>query len=499
MSVAQFTILLLCVYLVGIKCISYFAYRISRSDSEDYFLAGRNIGMLALTGTIIASIFSTGTIVAAPSEFFRQGAGYFWFFFFAPMPVIYFFLATKMWKLGKVKGYVTPGEMLGDFFQSPSVTFWAGTVGLLALLPYSVAQLVAIGKTFEALTDGNVPYFWGVTIASASIAAYLYFGGARAVVWTDMAQGFLLALLLIVAGLLSVKWAGGWETMVDGLMTHAPENATFAGKVSWTGYYEFGLLTLSFPFLPYIWQRMYMARSASAVAFSLCSYPVIFIILFFSAWVIGTSAFSLFPDGLQDADTVIGAIFRENAPYFGAMVLVAAFAAGMSTVDSQMLSAGSLFVRDLVPLVVTVDQRSNYLIGRWATMSLLVLLYLWSLTLQSEPVLALIVFGMSLTVIFIPCVFGMFYWRQATSMGASWSMSLGLLVFLVKQFRLFNLDVYLPVMGPITWALIAATVAFVVVSLLTSSEGIAAKRREYDEILGTESKKDRFSGTIDSR
>ena len=33
--------------------------------------------------------------------------------------------------------------------------------------------------------------------------------------------------------------------------------------------------------------------------------------------------------------------------------LVAAFAAGMSTVDSQMLSAGSLFVRDLVPLVVT--------------------------------------------------------------------------------------------------------------------------------------------------
>ena len=500
MSVAQFTILLLCVYLVGIKCISYFAYRTSRSDSEDYFLAGRNVGMLALTGTIMASIFSTGTIVASPSEFFRQGAGYFWFFFFAPMPVIYFFLATKMWKLGKVKGYVTPGDMLGDFFQSHSVKFWAGAVGLLALLPYAVAQLVAIGKTFEALTDGNVTYFWGVTIASASIAAYLYFGGARAVVWTDMAQGFLLAFLLISAALLSVKWAGGWETMIDALMTHAPENATFAGKVSWTGYYEFGLLTLSFPFLPYIWQRMYMARSASAVAFSLCSYPVIFIILFFSAWVLGTSAFSLFPDGLQDADTVVGAIFRENAPYFGAMVLVAAFAAGMSTVDSQMLSAGSLFARDLTPLVFKrVNQRSSYLIGRWATMGLLGLLYLWSLTLQSQPVLDLIVFGMSLTVIFIPCVFGMFYWRQATSLGASWSMGLGLLVFLVKQFQLFGLDAYLPVMGPITWALMTAALAFVVVSLLTSSEKVAAKRREYDELLGLASKKDRLSGTIDSR
>ena len=315
-----------------------------------------------------------------------------------------------------------------------------------------------------------------------------------------MAQGFLLAFLLILAGLLSVQWAGGWKPMVDALMTYAPENTTFAGKVSWTGYYEFGLLTLSFPFLPYIWQRMYMARSASAVAFSLCSYPVIFIVLFFSAWVIGTSAFSLFPDGLQDADTVVGAIFRENAPYLGALVLVAAFAAGMSTVDSQMLSAGSLVVRDLVPLVVTsVDQRSNYLIGRWATMGLLGLLYLWSLTLQSEPVLGLIVFGMSLTVIFIPCVFGMFYWRRATSPGASWSMGLGLLVFVVKQFRLFGLDTYLPVMGPITWALMTATVAFVAVSLLTSPEGVTAKQREYDELLGSASKKDRSSGIMDSR
>ncbi len=488
MSVAQFTILLLFVYLVGIKCISYFAYRISKNDSEDYFLASRNIGMIALTATTMASIFSTGTVVAAPAEFFKRGTGYFWFFFFAIMPVVYFFLAIKMWKLGKVKGYITPGEMLGDFFQSQPVRFWAGAIGLLALLPYAAAQLVAIGKTFEALTDGHVTYFWGVTIASVSIAAYLYFGGARAVVWTDMAQGFILAALLIIAGLLAVKWAGGWSAMVDALMTRAPEKTTFAGNVSWTGYYERSLLVLSFSFLPYMWQRMYMARSASAVAVSLCSYPVIFLILFFSAWVLGTSAFALFPDGLQDTDTVVGAIFREHAPYFGSMVLVAAFAAGMSTIDSQMLSAGSVFVRDLMPLIARRgDQRSNYLTGRWATLGLLGMLYLWSLTLQSKPVMDLIVFGMSLTVVFVPCVFGMFYWKPATPSGASWSLGLGVLVFLVKQLKLFGLDVYLPVLGPITWALLTATVAFVAISLLTSSEKVEAKQREYADILGSAS------------
>ncbi len=41
-------------------------------------------------------------------------------------------------------------------------------------------------------------------------------------------------------------------------------------------------------------------------------------------------------------------------------------------------------------------------------------------------------------------------------------------------------------------------VAFVVVSLLTSSGEVTAKRREYDELLELASKKGRFSGTIDS-
>ena len=68
---------------------------------------------------------------------------------------------------------------------------------------------------------------------------------------------------------------------------------------------------------------------------------------------------------------------------------------------------------------------------------------------------------MNLTVIFIPCVFGMFYWKRATPQRAAWSMGLGLLAFLVKQFRLVGLDADLPVMGPIAWALITAVLAFV--------------------------------------
>ena len=489
MSVVNFTILLLIVYLVGLKFLSYFAHRISTSSAEDYFLAGRNIGIIALVGTTMASIFSTGTVVSSPSEFYRQGSGYFWVFFFAFMPVVYFFLATKMWRLGKVKGYITPGDMLGDFYKSKAVVFWCVAIGLLALLPYAVAQLVAIGKTFEALTEGKITYFWGVTIVSISIALYMYFGGARAVVWTDMVQGFIFATLLIIAGILLVGWAGGWDNMISTLTTSHAHKTSFLpfeekAKVTWR-YYELGLLPLSFSFLPYIWQRMYMARSATHVAKNLMSVPVIFVVLFFTTWVIGTSAHVILPEGLKDADSVLGALFSNNAPYFGACILVAAFAAGMSTVDSQLLSAGSLITHDLGGMA-NVDRQSAavFTFGKWSTVILMALLYVWALNLQTASILNLIILGISLTIMYIPCVFGMFFWKKATTAGAAWSMGGGLIVFLIKQFKILGLDAFLPApLGSISWGLIASIVFFVVVSLVTSSESIRGMQEEYDRIL----------------
>ncbi len=277
--------------------------------------------------------------------------------------------------------------------------------------------------------------------------------------------------------------------MVDNLMKNLPQNATFAGKVSWTGYYEVAITTISFPFLPYIWQRMYMARSSAMVAKNLMSVPIIFVVLFFVCWVLGTSAVSVFPDGLEDPDSVFGAMFAVKAPFFGALVLVAAFAAGMSTVDSQVLGAGSLVTHDIKPLVGGRETQADadvYLFGRWSALFLLIALYVISLFLQKAGIVFLIILGVSLTVVFLPCVFGMFYWKQATSAGASWSLGVGLVVFLIRQFKLFGIGnwEFVQTLGPITWSLIAAIVVFVVVSLATSSARIAHKQQEYDEILG---------------
>ena len=481
MSITSFTLLVLVVYLVFLKLVGLFAYRRSGTDTEDYFLSKREVPMLALVVTTMASLFSTGTIVSSPSEFFTKGSGYFWVFFFILVPVIMMLVVDKFWKLGRVKRFVTPAQLLEDFYGSKRVMIVTAVAGLLSMIPHAAAQMVAVGKTFEALTGGAIPYSVGVSLACFAIGLYVYFGGARAVIWTDVVQGTILGTFLLVSGFLVVHWAGGWGVLMENLVVRAPEKASF--QSIGIGYYEYLIIALGLPFLPYVWQRMYMARSALSVARIVVVLPIIYLALFFVAWVIGTAGITMFPAGLADGDSVLGAIFNRHAPVFGAFVLVAAFAGGMSTVDSQMLTAGSIISEDLRPLFPRKTKASSdFRFARLATLALLLGIYSWSLLLEWRSVLSLIMLGIGVNVIFVPSVLGMFYWRRSSAVAAFWSLFLGLLVLLLKEFSPWG-ELFPTPLGAASWAFGVSLIVFVVVALSTNGKGLDSKREEFRSLL----------------
>ena len=481
MDVATFTLITLFSYLAALKLISIFAYKKSVNTTEDYFLASRGVGTFALVATTIASIFSTGTVVSAPAEFFVKGGKYFWFFWYTFLPITMAVFALRFWKLGKTKNFVTPGEMLGDFHKSQRVHAITAFIGLFALIPYAVAQLVAIGKTFEALTSGTITYSIAIIIVCAAMGLYLYYGGSRAVIWTDMIQGIIFCCLLLTSAGLILYWAGGWENITQNLLKNHPTKAVVKGvKFS---YFEMFILSPTFLFLPHVWQRCYMAKSARILAKNIAIIPFVIFILFLAGWTIGTSGLVFFPDGLADGDSLLGAIFENKAPYFGALVLVAAFAAGMSTIDSQLLSSGSIITRDVRPLLGDrTGKMLDYQFARLVTVILLAIAFLWSLTLQSASIMSLIILGISINVVFVPTLIGMFFWRKSTETGAFWSMTIGLIVFCVKQFS--SLGDYFPTeLGGITWALIVSTLIYIIPSFLGQASELEDKRKEYQQIL----------------
>ena len=56
--------------------------------------------------------------------------------------------------IGKRFGFVTPGEMLSDYFRSDSIRILVVIVALVFSVPYLGVQLRASGFLFNVLTTG---------------------------------------------------------------------------------------------------------------------------------------------------------------------------------------------------------------------------------------------------------------------------------------------------------------------------------------------------------
>ena len=452
MDPLYFTLVVLVVYMTALKSISFFAHKRARPDSEDYFLSGRGLGAIALLGTTAASLMSTGTVISTPANFYKFGIEFTWILFFGITSLMILAFGPRLWSLGKSKGYLTPGEMMGDITQSRRVQWAIAIAGITCLLPYAAAQLVAVGKTFSSLTGGAISYEWGLTIAAICMAAYLFFGGARAVVWTDVIQGFIFVVLLIISAFLVVQWAGGWQPMIDNLMIAHPEKAQYQSTS--LSFLEKILVYPALFCLPYVWQRMYMAKHPQQIRDTALFMPLVYFVVVVACWIIGTGALVILPE-LASEDLLIGAIFREYAPYFGAIVLVAAFSAGLSSVDSQLLSAASVITRDFGTKHRSAQK--EFQAARLWTLVILVCVYGVSLALESTPVIGLILIAFGLGAVMVPALFASVMIPGVPEAAIFWSVVAGYLVCIFKVLipEWFPTDA-----GPVLWSYVGAGLGF---------------------------------------
>jgi Na+/proline symporter len=102
---------------------------------------------------------------------------------------------------------------------------------------------------------------------------------------------------------------------------------------------------------PHFIQRFFAARSDRALLSSMVAYPVVSVLVFLPVCAIGVLGSAMLP-GLTDAasDGIFSALTAAVAgPVWGPVFSVAALAALMSTMDSQLLSCASMVTTDFMP------------------------------------------------------------------------------------------------------------------------------------------------------
>lgn len=205
--------------------------------ATDYFVAGRRLGLWVFVLAATATSFSGWTFMGHPGLIYRDGFQYAYASFYAiTIPFTGVMFLKRQWILGKRFGYVTPGEMLADYFKGDGVRYLTVVIALCFSIPYLGLQLAASGKLFNVLSDGLVTVTMGTWILSAVVLIYVASGGLRAVAYVDTLQCILLAFGIVAIGFIAYDLVGGWTALNQGLAKVALVKGTKWGVTPGDGY-----------------------------------------------------------------------------------------------------------------------------------------------------------------------------------------------------------------------------------------------------------------------
>jgi Na+/proline symporter len=188
--------------------------RMARTAS-DYFIAGRKLSLWVFVLAATATSYSGWTFMGHPGLIYRDGFQYSFASFYAVViPLTGIVFLKRQWMLGKRYGYVTPGEMMSDYFKGDGIRILTVVVALFYSVPYLGVQLAASGYLFNVLTDGSIDTAYGAIILSIVVLIYVASGGLRAVAYVDTVQCVLLWLGIVIVGIIAISFVGGWDSLM---------------------------------------------------------------------------------------------------------------------------------------------------------------------------------------------------------------------------------------------------------------------------------------------
>jgi solute:Na+ symporter, SSS family len=462
---------ILLLYLAGVTALGVWLRRGQR-DLRDYFLGGRRMPWWTLGLSIVATETSTLTIIATPAVAFAGNLGFL-------QVVIGYLVARVLICLIFIPAYFrgefyTAYQLIEKRFGARMKSVAAGTFLITRALAEGVRVAAVALVVTVAFGTGEV---WSVVIILLLTLLYTFYGGLKAVIWTDVMQ-----LAIYVGGgiaaffLLLDRLPGGWAEVTAVAAAHGDKLRVFDFAFDLTRTYTFwsGLLGGTFLTLAshgtdqLMVQRLLAARNRWDSQRALLLSGVVVLFQFALFLVIGVMLFAfhqhapLIAAG-ESADRIFPVfIVREMPAGLAGLLVAAVFAAAMSTTSSTLNSLASSTVVDFLGHGRAADPGSSaglLRVARWTTLAWgVVLLVLgtmnWGPLLEAGLAIASITYG-SLLGLFLLGL-GL---KWATPRGALVGMFAGLAVILYVRFATEL---------PWTWYVLVGTSATFAVGALAS-------------------------------
>jgi solute:Na+ symporter, SSS family len=242
-EVQLFDILIVVFYLFLTAYLGWLGYRGTKTTT-DYLVAGRKAHPFIMSLSYGATFISTSAIVGFGGVAGMFGMSLLWLTFcniFVGIFIAFIFLGEPTRRIGHRLDAHTFPELLGQRYQSRFIQIFAGLMIALFMPLYGAAVL--IGGTEFITTAFDLPYNAALLMFAVMVAAYVFFGGLKGVMYTDAMQGVIMFVGMAVLMVFTyVKVGGiteGHRALTD-LADLAPATLTGIGHRGWTAMPQFG-------------------------------------------------------------------------------------------------------------------------------------------------------------------------------------------------------------------------------------------------------------------
>lgn len=451
----------LIVYGIFVLAIGIWAGRYNKSMT-DFLLAGRRLGLLLATFTLTATYFGGGYFLGLSSYAYDHGWVALWQAIGGGLGfILVAFVAFKMRDLA----FYTVPDYLEHRYGGKTIRVLSALLSLIALVGILGAQVLATRAVLAMVgVESNI----GLILAALIFVGYTVVGGLWAVTLTDFVQVSIAALGAVIAAVVAVSRAGGYQSLVATVTAQGVGEGFF----TWSGGDISLVMWLTLPMMMYtligqdVYQRLFATKDGkTARTAGILSGLAIVVICIFTV-LIGLAAKAIFPDladSSQAATTVISSFFH---PVMAGIILAAVMAAIMSTADSILTAGTSHIIRDFYMEVFGVKEEGN-------EKRLLALSRLWTLILGVGSIFFALAIPSIIDIlnysyflytggVFVPVVGGIL-WKRATRQGAVAGLLVGAamaVIGLITKLNVWGIPVEI-------YSGIVSAVVFIIVSLAT--------------------------------
>lgn len=431
MSDQMYLYIALGVYFAGMLAIGFSAYR-KTSGHEDYMIGGRSLPPWVAALSAGASDMSGWLIMGLPGAVYAAGLIEAWIAIGLTLGAYFnwLFVAPRLRAYTEVaRNSITIPSYFENRLRDDTrlLRILSSLVILVFFTLYVSSGMVAGGVFFESSFGSS--YVLGMVIVTSVTLAYTLFGGFLGASLTDVAQGLMLVIAVVIVPVAAVVAVGGFSEAAALIRELEPSHFSFAGGTALTSATFIGIVSglawgLGYFGQPHIIVR-FMALRKPAEAKSARRIGVTWQIISLTGAVfsglVGVAFIAREGIDLGNSETIVLVMAQTLLhPLVAGLVLAAVLAAIMSTFSSQLIVCSSALVEDLYKVFARTppSERALVRLGRACVMAVAIIAAILAIN-PNDTILGLVGFAWAgFGAAFGPIILLSLFWRKLTNWGA---------------------------------------------------------------------------------